>query len=246
MLEVKNLNSGYGAIRVLVGVGMQCDIGQCVSIVGANGAGKSTLLKTIAGVLKPTSGSIAWKGSKISGSSPQKVAAAGLSLVPEGRGMLEPLTVMENLEVGGHLAKKRSKAEYTANLETVFELFPALKDRRGQVSRSLSGGEQQMLSIGRALMRSPEMLMLDEPSLGLAPVIADRIYEAIRELRDRGMGVVLVEPSPERTIAIASRVMVLAQGRVVRDMSVEEFQQSQEELFSIYFGGLPAEAAAPR
>jgi branched-chain amino acid transport system ATP-binding protein len=243
MLEVRDLTSGYGAVRVLAGVRLDCRVGQCVSVVGANGAGKSTLLKTIAGILKPTSGTITWKGARIGGLPPQKVAAAGLSLVPEGRGMLEPLTVLENLEVGGHLARKRSKAEYAGNLQKVFDLFPVLSDRKAQVSRSLSGGEQQMLAIGRALMRSPEMLMLDEPSLGLAPAVADRIYDAIRELRDRGMGVVLVEPSPERVVAIASRVMVLAQGRVVRDMSIEEFQQSHDEFFSMYFGDIPSEVS---
>jgi branched-chain amino acid transport system ATP-binding protein len=240
MLEVKNLTSGYGAVRVLLGVSFDCGVGQCVSVVGANGAGKSTLLKTIAGILKPSSGTITWKNTKIAGLRPQKVAAAGLSLVPEGRGMLGPLTVMENLEVGGHLARKRSKTEYTQNLRAVFDLFPALFERKAQVSRSLSGGEQQMLAIGRALMRSPEMLMLDEPSLGLAPAIADRIYEAIGELKDRGMGVVLVEPSPERVEAIAARVIVLAQGRVVRDMTIDEFRQSHEEFFSMYFGDLPS------
>jgi branched-chain amino acid transport system ATP-binding protein len=237
MLELNDVHSGYGQQLVLREVSVRCDPGEAIAIIGPNGAGKSTLLKTIIGVVKPARGEVTWQGRGIGGQSPHRIVGRGISMVQEGRALFWNLSVQENLRLGGHLTYRRDRARYARRLEEMFELFPALAERRDQRAGTLSGGEQQMLAIGRVLIREPELLMLDEPSLGLAPIVIERIYELIGRLKASGMALIIVEPQPQHVLDVVDRVVVLDRGRIVEDATRSDFAAQAEDLINTYLGG---------
>jgi len=211
MLEAAGIKGGYGQIEVLHGVDLEVGAGQIVTLIGANGAGKTTLLKVLAGVLKPTGGRVTFEGEPITGVPSHRLARKGISMVKEGRGVLAPMTVEENLQMGGYtLAKDR----LGHRLQSIFEMFPVLEERRKQIAGTLSGGEQQMLAIGRALISEPRLLMLDEPSLGLAPLIVSQIFSFIENLRGSHIGILLVEQNASKALKIADYGYVIASGRI--------------------------------
>ena len=214
MLKVDRLHVSYGHIEVLKGISFNVEQGEIVALIGANGAGKTTTLSTISGLLRPTSGTIAWKGESIHGTAIETIVGAGLAHCPEGRRIFPGLTVRENL-ITGTASRRYNKADVDNDLALVFELFPRLKERIKQGGWSLSGGEQQMLAIGRALMSRPNLLMLDEPSLGLAPIVIEQVFDKIVELNKRtGLGVLLVEQNSAMALEIASRAFVLETGTI--------------------------------
>ncbi|MEO6973945.1 MAG: ABC transporter ATP-binding protein [Rhodoferax sp.] len=213
MLEVQGVDVAYGDTQVLWDVSISVAEGTIVSLVGANGAGKSTLLKAISGLLRPRRGDIVFRRNPIGGNAPQEIVAAGLSHVPEGRGLFTQMTVLENLELGAYPVKVRSRTQ--VSLEHVFTLFPRLRERSGQVAGSLSGGEQQMLAIGRAVMACPALLILDEPSMGLSPLVVKEMFKLIRTLNQDGMTILLVEQNIHQALQIADRAFVLQTGRIV-------------------------------
>jgi branched-chain amino acid transport system ATP-binding protein len=237
MLELNDIHAGYGQQLVLRDVSVRCGAGEAIAIIGPNGAGKSTLLKTIIGVVKPARGEVTWQGRGIGGQSPHRIVARGISMVQEGRALFWNLTVQENLRLGGHLTYARDRAHYAQRLDDMFELFPALAERRHQRAGTLSGGEQQMLAIARVLIREPELLMLDEPSLGLAPIVIERIYELIGRLKASGMALIIVEPQPQHVLKVVDRVIVLDRGRVVEDASRADFAAQADDLINTYLGG---------
>jgi branched-chain amino acid transport system ATP-binding protein len=212
MLEVKSIEAGYGELQIIFDVSMHIDRNETVALVGANGAGKSTLIKTVCGMLPVTGGSIIFEGSRIENTKAHTIIDRGIALVPEGRRLFSYMTVMENLELGAYVEKNKRKVN--ENLKWVFGLFPKLDERRRQLAGTFSGGEQQMLTIGRALMSRPKFLILDEPSLGLAPVIVDDVFEIIQVLREEGVTVFLVEQNVRRSLEIADRAYVLEHGRI--------------------------------
>jgi branched-chain amino acid transport system ATP-binding protein len=212
MLALNGLRAGYGKIAVLHDVSLSIERGQIVTLIGANGAGKTTLLKTISGLIRPTAGSIEFEGRSIARLPAHKIVAQGLSQVPEGRAILKRMTVMDNLRMG---AFTRRDGEITADIGKVFERFPVLAERREQMAATLSGGEQQMLAIGRALIARPSLLLLDEPSLGLAPKFITRIFQTLRELRQEGKTILLVEQNARQALQIADRGYVMERGRIV-------------------------------
>jgi branched-chain amino acid transport system ATP-binding protein len=211
MLRVEQLHSGYGSIEILKGVSLEVREGEVVSLIGANGAGKSTALMTLSGILPLKSGKIFFKGEEISRISPHKIVSLGICQVPEGRRIFPGLTVLENLELGGFSLRKNPLKN---GLETVFEYFPVLSDRKNQPGGTLSGGEQQMLAIGRALMGKPKLLMMDEPSLGLAPIIVEKIFKMIKKMSEDGLTLLLVEQNARMALAIAHRAYILETGQV--------------------------------
>jgi branched-chain amino acid transport system ATP-binding protein len=214
MLKVHDLRVGYGHIEVLKGISLTVEMGEIVALIGGNGAGKTTTLSTISGLLRPTSGTISWKGEFIHGTAVEAIVAAGLVHCPEGRRIFPGLTVHENL-IAGTASRSYKKSEVADDLALVFELFPRLKQRIRQGGWSLSGGEQQMLAIGRALMSRPSLLMLDEPSLGLAPIVIEQVFDKILELNRRtGLGVLLVEQNSAMALEIATRAFVLETGTI--------------------------------
>jgi branched-chain amino acid transport system ATP-binding protein len=214
MLKVDNLHVSYGHIEVLKGISFSVDIGEIVALIGGNGAGKTTTLSTISGLVRPTSGSIAWKGEHIQNIPVEAIVGSGLAHCPEGRRIFPGLTVLENL-MTGTASRRYKRSEIDQDLALVFELFPRLKERIKQGGWSLSGGEQQMLAIGRALMSRPNLLMLDEPSLGLAPIVIEQVFDRIVELNKRtGLGVLLVEQNSAMALEIASRAFVLETGAI--------------------------------
>jgi branched-chain amino acid transport system ATP-binding protein len=213
LLRVENLNVQYAAFKALQGVSLQVASGQIVSIVGANGAGKSTLINTISGVLRPTSGSVVFEDADLARVPPHEIARRGLVQVPEGRSLFPEMTVYENLLIGG--SHKRARERRKDTVEEVYSLFPVLRERSKQLARTLSGGEQQMLAIGRAMMSQPKILMMDEPSLGLAPIVVQNIFKVIEELRTRGLTVMLVEQNVRHSLQIADYAYVLETGHVV-------------------------------
>jgi branched-chain amino acid transport system ATP-binding protein len=213
MLEVENLQVAYGELLALHNVSLEIRPGEMVALVGPNGAGKSTLLKTIAGLLAAKNGVICWQNETISKSSPQRIVEHGIALVPEGRRLFATMTVRENLELGAFTA--RAQKEKAAQLEKIFALFPRLAERQRQRSGSLSGGEQQMLAIGRALMGLPRLLLLDEPSLGLAPKIVESMMAILSELHRDGMSLLIVEQNVHTVLALAQRAYILESGRIV-------------------------------
>jgi branched-chain amino acid transport system ATP-binding protein len=237
MLELSGVQAGYGQQMVLRDVSVRLDPGEALAIIGPNGAGKSTLLKTVCGLLKPSRGSVSWQGRSIGGQPPHRIVGRGISHVQEGRALFWNLTVEENLRLGGHLVFRRDRGAYARNLEKMYELFPTLRERRDQRAGTLSGGEQQMLAIARVLIREPELLMLDEPSLGLAPIVIQRIYEVIGSLKRSGMSLIIVEPQPQHVLDVVDRVIVLDRGRVVEDATRSEFASQAEDLINTYLGG---------
>jgi branched-chain amino acid transport system ATP-binding protein len=214
MLTLKNLSCRYGAVRALEGVDLHVEAGEIVTLIGANGAGKSTTLKAIAGLVHPVAGDILFEGRSIARRQAHKIAGMGLSLVPEGRAIFANLTVLENLEMGGYLRPAREQGD---TLEEVFALFPRLKERVAQNAGTLSGGEQQMLAIGRALMAKPRLLLLDEPSLGIAPLLVKAIYEGIDAINRAGVTVLVVEQNAHLALKHSRRAYVLETGRVVME-----------------------------
>ena len=215
MLSLENISVSYGAIRALKGVSMHVEQGEVVTLIGANGAGKTTTLRTITGLLSPTEGRILFEGQEISGKPTHQLVARGISMSPEGRGVFANLTVRENLQMGAYL--KKNRAEIAEDLERGFRMFPRLKERESQKAGTLSGGEQQMLAMARALMSRPRLLLLDEPSLGLAPLVVHTIFEAIDEIRGEGTTILLVEQNAHAALKHSDRAYVLETGRIVME-----------------------------
>ncbi len=215
MLKIRNLESGYGKLKVLKHISMHVDSGEIVTIIGANGAGKTTLLTTISGLIKAGSGEMSFRGRDITRLSASKLPAMGCVMVPEGRQVFATMTVEENLILGGHVIQKQGRRVLTELLQHQYTLFPILKERRHQLAGTLSGGEQQMLAMGRALMSKPSLVMMDEPSMGLAPLIVKEIFQIIGRLRDEGNTVLLVEQNAKAALSVADRGYVLETGKVI-------------------------------
>ena len=214
MLKVEDLHVYYGSIHAIKGVSFEVNEGEIVTLIGANGAGKSTTLNTVAGLLKPRSGAITFEGQQVAGTPASKIVPQGMALCPEGRRVFQQMTVRENLEMGGYT---RPAGEISASLDDVFERFPRLKERHRQIAGTLSGGEQQMLAMGRALMSKPRLLMLDEPSMGLAPLLVEQIFDIIGELNRAGTTILLVEQNAQMALSIANRAYVLETGHIVKE-----------------------------
>ena len=232
MLKVDNIHVYYGAIHAVKGVSLEVNDGEIVALIGANGAGKSTVLKTISGLMHPRSGSIQFDGQDISHTDAYKLVRHGLAHVPEGRRIFLQMTVQENLEMGAFTQKEVSKED----LERMFTLFPRLKERRKQIAGTLSGGEQQMLAMSRALMSHPKLLMLDEPSMGLAPILVDQIFDIIKELHAAGTTILLVEQNATKALQIADRAYVLETGAITLSGTGAELAVS-DEVRKAYLGG---------
>ena len=213
MLKVEDLHVYYGSIHAIKGVSFEVNEGEIVTLIGANGAGKSTTLNTVAGLMKPRSGAITFEGQQVAGMPASKIVPQGMALCPEGRRVFQQMTVRENLEMGGYT---RPAGEISASLDNVFERFPRLKERHRQIAGTLSGGEQQMLAMGRALMSKPRLLMLDEPSMGLAPLLVEQIFDIIGELNHAGTTILLVEQNAQMALSIANRAYVLETGNIVK------------------------------
>ena len=234
LLKISNINVYYGAIHALKDLSLEVGAGKIVTLIGANGAGKSTTLRTISGLLKPKSGSIVFHDVNISGKPAQDIVALGIVQVPEGRRVFPNMSVMENLELGAYLRKDR--AGIKEDLNQVLTRFPRLKERRSQLAGTLSGGEQQMLAIGRALMARPRLMLLDEPSMGLAPLLVREIFEIIQEINRAGTTILLVEQNAHMALSIADYAYVLETGRIVLEGPAQELAQS-EEVKEAYLGG---------
>lgn len=235
MLKVNNIDVYYGNIQALRNVSLEVNEGEIVTLIGANGAGKSTLLKTISGLLKPKLGSIEYLGSNIDGKPAQSIVKAGISHVPEGRRVFANMSVEENLDLGAYLRNDREQIK--KDLDHVYELFPRLYERRKQQSGTLSGGEQQMLAMGRALMSKPKLIILDEPSMGLAPLMVKNIFNIIEMVNKEGVTVLLVEQNANMALSVADRAYVLETGNIVLSGTAKELQES-EEVKAAYLGGL--------
>ena len=212
MLEIKDLHVSYGGIQALRGVSLNVPDGKIVTLIGANGAGKSTLMRTISGLVKAQSGSILWNGQELLGKPIDQIVASGIAMSPEGRRVFADLTVLENLKIGAYL--RQDKAEIEKDIQWVYSLFPRLEERSWQLAGTLSGGEQQMLAVGRALMSRPKLMMLDEPSLGLAPLVVQDIFSIIREINRQGVTVLLVEQNANMALKIADLAYVLETGTI--------------------------------
>jgi branched-chain amino acid transport system ATP-binding protein len=234
MLEVSNIDTFYGRIQALWDVSLTIDEAEIVALVGANGAGKTTLLNTISGLLRSASGRIEFRGRRIDGLKCHVIVELGISHIPEGRRLFPDMSVRENLEMGAYLQRVWKDKEET--LEQVYQLFPKLRERRGQLARTLSGGEQQMVAMGRGLMSKPRLCIIDEPSSGLAPIVVDEIFRIIQGLRDRGMAVFLIEQNVQQALEVADRAYVLENGRIVIEGKSENLLQ--EELIRKAYLGL--------
>lgn len=234
MLQVKNLSVHYGVIEAIKNVDFEVNKGEIVSLIGANGAGKTTILKTISGLLKPTNGEIIFKGNSIEGKDARTIVQSGISQVPEGRHVFGGMTVLENLEMGAFLRKDSEQVK--KDMERIFDSFPVLKERLNQDSATLSGGEQQMLAMGRALLSNPELLLLDEPSMGLAPLFIQEIFNIIQEVNKRGTTVLVVEQNAKVALSIADRGYVFETGNVVTTGTGQELLES-DEVQKAYLGG---------
>jgi branched-chain amino acid transport system ATP-binding protein len=225
MLELREVSSGYGAIEALKGITLKVNQGEIVTLIGANGAGKTTTLRTITGLVKPRSGQIQFEDRKLNGVPTHKVTAMGISMVPEGRAVFSNFTVLENLEMGAYL--RNDKSGIHGDLEKVFVLFQRLKERRKQAAGTLSGGEQQMLAMGRALMARPRLLLLDEPSLGLAPLVVHNIFQAIDEINQQGTTILLVEQNANAALKHSDRGYVLETGTIVMEGASKDLAADQ-------------------
>jgi len=234
LLEIKDLKVAYGKIQAVKGISLHINAGEIVTLVGANGAGKTTLLKTISGLLKPSSGVINFEGKDIQGINPHNRVLEGLCQAPEGRGIFPGMTVLENLEMGKY-ARKDWKNELKEDLDRIYTLFPRLKERQSQAGGTLSGGEQQMLSIGRALMSRPRLLLLDEPSMGLAPKFIQQIFNIIREIQTQGVSILLVEQNAAQALSCANRAYILETGNIVQEGAGKELL-NDEAIKKAYLG----------
>ncbi len=232
MLEVHDLRSGYGEVQVLRGISLDVDSGEIVTVLGANGVGKTTLNNTLSGLIHPTSGSIRFDGASLVGTPPSAVVAAGLIHVPEGRKIFPNMSVRDNLELGSY---RRAKARRSANLERAFAIFPRLRDRSRQLAGTLSGGEQQMLAIGRGLMAEPRLLILDEPSLGLSPLLVEEMFQLITRIASDGLAVMLVEQNVVQSLDIAHRAYVIENGMITIAGAAADLK-SDRRLMETYLG----------
>lgn len=232
LLQVRDLQVHFGGIRAVDGISLDVEQGKIVTLIGANGAGKSTILRCTAGIVHPQGGEILFEGENILGMSPDKIVSRGITLVPEGRRVFPNLTVLENLRVGAYLRKD----DLTEDLEYVYSLFPRLKERHWQLAGTLSGGEQQMLAMGRAMMCHPRLLMLDEPSMGLSPLLVDEVFDIIKDFRDSGTTILLVEQNANKALNICDRAYVLENGKLVLTGTGAELLAS-EEVKKAYLGG---------
>ena len=234
MLEVSNIDTFYGKIQALWGVSLKIEEAEIVALVGGNGAGKTTLLNTISGLLRPASGSVAFRGKRIDGLKPHAIVALGMSHIPEGRRLFPDMSVRENLEMGAYTKRVWKYKQETFN--KVYQLFPLLKARQGQMASTLSGGEQQMVAMGRGLMSRPRLCFIDEPSSGLAPLMVAEIFSIIQGLRDQGIAILLIEQNVQQTLEIADRAYVLENGRVT--LEGESKKLLEEELIRKAYLGL--------
>jgi len=233
ILELRDLRVHYGAIEALRGISLEVQEGQVVALIGANGAGKTTTLRAVTRMLRPTSGSVRFRGEEVSRLASHEIVARGMAHAPEGRGIFLNLTVQENLDLGAYL--RRDRPGIAEDLSRVFDLFPILAERRSQVSGTLSGGEQQMLAVGRALMSRPKLMLLDEPSLGLAPQVVERIFLVLRQVNEGGVALLLVEQNAHKALQIAHRAYVLETGEVVMRGTGKELLASPE-VRKVYLG----------
>ena len=233
LLKVDNIHVYYGAIHAIKGISFEVEEGEIVTLIGANGAGKSTTLNTIAGLLKPREGSITFDGKNITGTPASKMVYNGMALCPEGRRIFQQMTVRENLEMGGF---SRPNTEIDGSIEDVFNRFPRLREREKQIAGTLSGGEQQMLAMGRALMSKPKLLMLDEPSMGLAPILVEQIFDIIKNLHAVGTTILLVEQNAQAALSIADRAYVLETGKITLSGTGAELAKS-DAVRKAYLGG---------
>ena len=234
ILHVDDLNVYYGSIHAVKGISFDVEEGEIVTLIGANGAGKSTTLNTVAGLLKPREGKVEFEGESLLGIPPHTIVSKGMALCPEGRRVFLQMSVRENLEMGAFT--RRDSAEIADSLEMVFDRFPRLKEREGQSAGTLSGGEQQMLAMGRALMSKPRLLMLDEPSMGLAPILVEQIFDIIKELHDAGTTILLVEQNAQMALSIADRAYVLGTGRITMSGNAAEVL-ADDGVRKAYLGG---------
>ncbi|MCK4368178.1 MAG: ABC transporter ATP-binding protein [Dehalococcoidales bacterium] len=234
MLEVSNIDTFYGKAQALWDVSLRIDEAEIVALIGANGAGKTTLLNTISGLLRPASGSVEFLGQRIDGLAPHTIVELGVSHVPEGRRLFTDMSVRENLEMGAYTSGAWKRKEET--LEQVYQVFPALKERGGQLARTLSGGEQQMLAMGRGLMSKPKLCMFDEPSFGLAPMLVLEVFQVMKSLREQGITILLIEQNVRHTLEIADRGYVLENGRIA--LEGESKKLLKEELIRKAYLGL--------
>ena len=234
MLKVENLVVAYGGIEALKGITVEVPDKKIVTLIGANGAGKSTLLRTIIGLVKPVSGTVTYGDVTLTGLNSQQIVKNGLTLVPEGRRVFPNLTVLENLQIGAYM--RTNKEEIAQDIDWCYELFPRLKERNWQMAGTLSGGEQQMLALARALMSRPKLIMMDEPSLGLAPLVIKEIFNIIREINSKGVTVLLVEQNANMALSIADKAYVLETGRIVKAGTARELAAS-EDVQKAYLGG---------
>jgi branched-chain amino acid transport system ATP-binding protein len=235
LLKLEGVSAHYGLVQALFDVSMTVDEGEIVCLIGPNGAGKTTVIRTITGSVRASSGSIIFQGQPIHGARTSAIIRSGISVVPEGRRVFPQMTVAENLELGGYV-RRREKAHMQETMETVYGLFPVLKDRTGQLAGTLSGGEQEMLAIGRAMMSRPVLMLLDEPSMGLAPVLVERTFEAIKRLNEAGTTVLLVEQNANMALSIADRGYVMEGGVIGLSGSTEELKKSST-VQEMYLGG---------
>jgi branched-chain amino acid transport system ATP-binding protein len=225
LLEIDNLNTYYGNIHALKGISLEVEEGEIVTLIGANGAGKTTTLRSICGLIHPRSGTVRFDGRNLSQMPAHEVTSMGITMVPEGRGVFARLTVLENLEMGAY--SRRDKPAIQADMQHMFSLFPRLKERRKQHAGTLSGGEQQMLAMARALMARPKLLLMDEPSMGLAPILVEGVFNTIREINQEGITVLLVEQNARMALTVAQRGYVIQSGEIVLQESAEQLLENE-------------------
>lgn len=233
VLELKDVHAYYGKIHALKGISLNVEKGEIVTLIGGNGAGKTTTLRTISGLMRPTFGSVVFEGENLNKYKASQLAAKGIAMVPEGRGVFSRMTVLENLEMGAY--HRNDKAGILEDVAKVYELFPRLKERRGQLAGTMSGGEQQMLAMGRALMSRPSLLLLDEPSMGLAPVLVEAIFSTVEDINKQGTTILLVEQNALMALQIASRGYVLQTGEIVLTDKAASLKQN-EMVQKVYLG----------
>lgn len=233
MLDLKDVDAGYGAFQALFGISMHVKAGEAVAVIGANGAGKTTLMRVISGMLPASTGSMTMEGADLKSTPPHKIIELGVAHVPESRRLFPRLTVEDNLRLGGYIPSART--QFAERLQYVYELFPRLKERRSQLAGTMSGGEQQMCAIGRALMSKPKLVLLDEPSMGLAPVIVQQVFELVRRIRSEGYTVLIVEQNVSQVLKVVDRAYLLEVGRIERAGSAAELAAS-DDIRKAYMG----------